>query len=114
MKRVIIFMCFILSGVLNAQDLLNIANAERESAKPRIVSETSESGLNIDVKWYRCFWNIDPSVRQISGNVTTLFTALQQGIDSVAFDLSVAMSVDSVIYHNARVNWYHVLDVITL
>jgi aminopeptidase N len=99
---------------LRADDLVTLPDAERDSHAGKHLRKATETGSYYDVKWYRCFWNIDPSVREISGNVTTLFTALQPGIDSVAFDLSVAMTVDSVIYHHARVNWYHVMDVLSI
>jgi aminopeptidase N len=73
-----------------------------------------QAGANYDVKWYRCWWNIDPAVRAISGNVTTLFSPVGQGLDSVSFELHQAMTVDSVLYHNNPVSWVHNSNIVTI
>ena len=68
-----------LTGLLQAQadfgadEIKDLAKSEREAKAMKFASVQSEVGSNYDVKWYRCWWNIDPAVFAISGNVTTLF-----------------------------------------
>ncbi len=62
---------------------------------------------NYDVKYYRCMWEVDPAVRYISGNVTTIFKITEPLADSVVFDLAEVMTVDSVRYHLHQIAWNH-------
>ncbi|MCX6268587.1 MAG: M1 family aminopeptidase [Bacteroidetes bacterium] len=120
MKNIVILICLIISGMLNAQvifnasDLSNIVKAEREAHTAKISPKHIEAASNYDVKWYRCCWNIDPAVKEISGNVTTLFTPEAAGLDSLVFDLATALFVDSVIYHHHAVAWNHASDLLTI
>lgn len=120
MKRIIGFIFLVVTGFLQAQvtfdknDLMTIAKAEQYSCSGKLCPVATEAATNYDVKWYRCWWNIDPSVREISGSVTTLFTAEKTGLDSLVFDLSQALTVDSVIYHLRKISWNHVSDQLTV
>jgi aminopeptidase N len=120
MKKAATFFCLIVTGFLQAQttinpyDLKTLASDERDAHAKEYFSVTGSATANYDVKWYRCWWNIDPSVREISGNVTTLFTPVGQGLDSLALDLSQDLSVDSVIYHNNPVVTRHAFNLLTI
>ena len=59
---------------------------------------------NYDVTYYRCHWNIDPAVNLVSGNITTYFKP-QSIIDSIQMDASISLSIDSVLYHNSKINF---------
>jgi len=59
---------------------------------------TNASTENFDINFYRCEWYIDPSVRAISGKVTSCFTIVS-ATDKIVFDLSDTLTVDSVTYH---------------
>jgi aminopeptidase N len=102
------------SGCLAAQssfdsvDLESIAKSESRAFRPLHLSPEDVSGY--DVKWYRCEWEIDPSVRYISGNVTTLFVALIPHLDSIVFDLDQALTVDSIKYHGQALHWVHLFN----
>jgi aminopeptidase N len=63
----------------------------------------SQSG-NYDVRYYRCCWNIDPAVNAISGSVTMYFMPLSS-LDSMQMDVSVSLTVDSVLYHQSKTNF---------
>jgi hypothetical protein len=102
------------SGLLHAQvdfsvgNLDDIALHEKNANAWKFSSVLDETGANYDVKWYRCWWNIDPAIRAISGNVTTLFAPVGQGLDSLTVELNTLLTVDSVLYHNNPLNWYHI------
>ena len=50
---------------------------------------------NFDVKYYRCQWEIDPSVRYIKGAVTIYFT-ITTASTSITLDLMNTLITDSV------------------
>lgn len=63
----------------------------------------SQSG-NYDVRYYRCCWNTDPAINAISGNITTYFMP-QSPLDSIQMDVSISLSIDSVLYHRSKINF---------
>jgi aminopeptidase N len=50
----------------------------------------------VNITFARCNWKVDPAIDSISGSVNYYFVP-SQNIDSISFDLSSAMLVDSVI-----------------
>jgi aminopeptidase N len=120
MNRALTFVCLLFAGLLqgqapfNADDLKAIALEERDAGARKIFPANRETSTNYDVKWYRCCWTIDPAIKEIAGNVTTLFTPVVQRLDSLAFDMNQALTVDSVIYHGSPAIWYHTSDLLTI
>jgi aminopeptidase N len=108
------------SGLLHAQEgldadeLADIVRYERDANAWKLSPVSVETGANYDVKYYRCWWNIDPAVRAISGNVTTLFAPVGVGLNSLSVDLHHLLTVDSVRYHDNPVNWEHNSDLVDI
>ena len=113
LKRTVLLVLLLVSVALQGQvtfrpgDLSYIAQAERDASTGKLLPRNHEATASYDVKWYRCRWNIDPAIREISGDVTTLFTPAGQEMDSLFFDLSDSLSVDSVRFHNIPASWEH-------
>ena len=59
---------------------------------------------NFDVNFYRCQWEVDPSLRYIKGNVTSYFT-VSAATNSITFDLSAVLRVDSIIFRGKKSNF---------
>ena len=121
MNKSLLFLFFMFSGLLQAQvtfrpDELNIiAKGEKDAFARRIMPGHRTTISAYDVSYYRCFWVVDPSVRQISGNVTVLFKPMQPGFDSLVLDMHQALTVESVFYHGQpAVNWLHSSDLLTV
>jgi aminopeptidase N len=120
MRKTTVLVLLMISALLHGQvtfnenDLMTIVKGERDSHAVKISPGAAETTSDYDVKWYRCFWDIDPSISKISGNVTTLFTPLQQDFDSLVLDLNQALTVDSVIYHHYPLSWYHSSDLLII
>ena len=120
MRTFAILFCMVVSGLLqgqvtfNDQDLETLAKREQDAYAGKLFPRHTERASNYDVRWYRCWWNIDPAVREISGNVTTLFVPGAPGLDSLVFDLNHALTVDSVRYHNQATPWLHAADLLTI
>lgn len=78
--------------------LVNMERKTHQYIEQRIVSTSSLSN-NYDIKYHRFDWQINPAVNLIQGSVTTYFVPVVSGFNEVDFDLSIALTVDSVRYH---------------
>ena len=120
MRKLVTLICLLVSGALSAQEIFDpgslatIAKSEQDAYSGNITGKSPGATSTYDVKWYRCYWNIDPAVKEISGNVTTLFTPVISGLDSLVFDLSQSLTVDSVTYHGLARSWNHTADLLTI
>ncbi len=63
-----------------------------------------------DIKYHRMHWNIDPAVHYISGSIVTYFEPTTSNFDTLNFDLSTALGVDSIIYHGTQLSSNHAAD----
>jgi aminopeptidase N len=120
MKTSVLLICFVVSIHLHAQvyfhddDLLTIAKGERDACFQKLFPREQYASTKYDIKYHRCYWQVDPAINYISGNITTLFTPLQPGFDSLVFDLTNMLSVDSVIYHHQSLFWSHTNDLLSI
>ena len=91
------------------RSLDDIVKAERQRHEVLMDFEASGVGLNYDVKYHRFEWKVDPSVRRISGAVTTYFKAIST-LSEIGFDLDNALKVDSVIHRRAKASFVQLSD----
>jgi aminopeptidase N len=117
MKKLFLFL--ILSGMSLAtmaqQDDTNYLQAvEKKGFKQKVAFIPSAIHNNYDVLYHRVFWKLDPSVKAISGSVASHFKTLTNDFSSVNFDLSVALTVDSVWYKNETTGFTHASDILTI
>lgn len=90
-----------------------LALKERPS---RIYTEGDEnrsgSSQNFKVNYYRCYWEIDPAVRYITGKVTVYYT-LTTAANFIKLDLSNSLQTDAV--SGSTVSGFtHTADVLTI
>ena len=83
------------------------ANAWKIS--PKLFSSTSD----YDIVYHRCSWQVNPAAVYIAGNIVTYFKPLVANFDSIKFDLSDSLTVDSVKYHSTALLFTHIGNVIT-
>ncbi len=111
MKYFILFSFILSSAIIQAQtpaievlkEMKSNALYEQQSAQnQRTVATASASSTNIDIKHYKCEWEIDPAVNYIKGKVTSTFLVLS-ATNTIVFDLSKVLSVDSVVYQNNKI-----------
>jgi aminopeptidase N len=76
----------------------NLLNEQNNS---RLLSGASD---NYDVKHYQCEWEIDPAILYIKGKITTTFITTN-AINSIIFDLSKVLLVDSVVYKGVKIGF---------
>src|SRR5688500_13940928 len=93
---------FISLAAFSQSPLDDIIKKERSGFRLEEAKILSVSSSNFDVKYYRCHWELDPAVRFISGSVTSHFTMLGNS-SSIIYDLTSALTVDSVVYHGSKI-----------
>lgn len=60
--------------------------------------------INIDLKYYRFEWNVDPNHDSISGIATSYFKT-NTSLNTLHYSLSTALTVDSVKYHGNKITF---------
>lgn len=83
----------------------------RQHVQPR-------NGLNSadnrsDIRYCRIHWTVDPAVRYIKGEVTTVFEPAET-LGSLDFDFSGALTMDSILYHGGSLSFVHSGDLLTV
>jgi len=89
-------------------DIINHTAAEQCSHnKQQLYASTTASyaGGNIDIKYHRMYWEINPAVSYIQGSVFTLFETTENNVNIITFELDTAMIVDSVFYHGQQISF---------
>ena len=102
-KNIFIWFFFIVHYLWAQQNFPTIIESERKSFLSSN-NVTCAVSSNYDVKYYRCRWNIDPSMAKVSGNITMFFLP-QSPVDSLQMDASITLSIDSVFYHAAKITF---------
>jgi aminopeptidase N len=65
---------------------------------------TPANGLNIDVKYYKCFWYINPANDSIMGKVSIVFTPKDQAVNQFTLDLANNMVVENARFRGQTVS----------
>ncbi len=91
------------------------ADTERPHKSKSKTTHPEGAANTYDYQYARCEWEIDPSVRFISGSVTTYFAPCQAGFTNIEFDMDSTLMVDSIIYRGNKVSYTrpsnYILDV---
>ncbi|MFI5203930.1 MAG: M1 family aminopeptidase [Flavobacteriales bacterium] len=94
--------------------LADIAKAEKNAHQHKISPERRSVGALYNITYHKCNWNINPAANFISGNILTHFQPLQVALDSLCFNLSDSLTVDSVKYHGNTIAFNHTADIVTV
>ncbi|MBK9049284.1 MAG: hypothetical protein IPL74_22280 [Bacteroidetes bacterium] len=93
---------------------MEIVKGEESAHAGKMTPNSLSATQGYDVKHYNCYWNVNPANNYISGYVTTTFVPVETTFDSLILDLTDALTVDSVIYHNLSLSFTHSSDIITI
>lgn len=105
-KRLFIFLlfgtklCAQTGNLCKAVD--DIATSERNFFQRTLSINRSQASSNFQVTYYRCVWDIDPSVRYIKGSVTSHFI-VNASSNSITYDLATQLTVDSIYFHGSKI-----------
>ncbi|MEO8112113.1 MAG: M1 family aminopeptidase [Ginsengibacter sp.] len=119
MKTCIFFILGFLSTAYGQQSkdyyksVNDIALAEGNAYSRLSLENATSASNNFDIKYYRCEWTVDPSLRYISGKVTSYFI-ITDATDNISFDLMDDLTVDSVRQSNTPISFNHVNNTVTV
>ncbi len=85
----------------------DIVSAEQNAAARILTGSSSPLTNSYDLRYHRLEWIVDPAINYIQGAVTSYFRPTVFGLDSIYFDLSDSLTVDSVHYHGLPVAFGH-------
>jgi len=104
LAAVIICVIFGLCELKAQQNILpQIIEREKRIAASRFdEQQTSVASNNFKVHFYECYWQVNPSVYYITGKVTAHFI-ITQSTNSIVFDLSHLLTVDSVFIRGQKI-----------
>jgi len=80
------------------QNIELISENEKKSHMQLMIPHQPLIVNNYDLKYHRFFWIVDPAKPYIGGSVTSYFIATQASMNSIQFELSSGMVVDSAVY----------------
>lgn len=117
MRKLFLLLLLVGSGVATMaqhNEAFNLYEVEKKSFKQKAAFIPSAIHNNYDILYHRVYWKLDPSVKAISGSVASHFKVLTNDFSTVHFDLSVALTVDSVWYKNVTTSFTHTSDILTI
>jgi aminopeptidase N len=85
----------------------NIAMSEKKAYQSKSPKSPVSIGSNYDVKYHRFKLYIDPDTLYIKGSVTTYFKTTKDTVSEINFELTLALTVDSVTNHNSKLSFSH-------
>lgn len=85
----------------NAESESLISSERRQYTTAHTATGSSVASSNFDVTYYRCYWQVQPSARFITGAVLTRFKTVG-AVSSITLDLYNSLTVDSVVYHGSN------------
>jgi len=103
-KRFFIGFLFLSQIIWAQSQLLSLLENEKKAFTAKTGLSSCAASANYNVTYYRCYWKIDPAVSAISGSVAMYFKALGN-LDSLQMDISISMTIDSVMFHGAKINF---------
>lgn len=83
------------------QDFEKMVEAEMKSASKKLNLAVNPNTLNYNITYHKLEFTVDPTVRAITGVVTTNFTALSN-MNSITFDLTSDLTVSTVKVNNTN------------
>ncbi len=97
----------VIADILSQDAIYQCSHTKQRSlakAFSKAAATPTFAGKNIDVKYHRAKWNINPNQSYISGSVYTQFSTIENNVSIITFELDTAMVVDSVLYHNSLIS----------
>lgn len=102
-----------LASAVSAQPTLHsIATAECKQNASRLTPPTVQAANTSNFIYQRCEWRVDPMVNYIEGKITTHFIP-NLPLPNIEFDLSVVLTVDSIVYNGNPLPFSHAFNILS-
>lgn len=102
MRRTTLVTILVLAFTVAQAQQQTCARAKRETLASTNSAAEAIAPSNCNLTYARCTWSVNPAIKYISGNVLYYFRPKNGGLNTLEFDLSNALKVDSVIYHQSK------------
>ena len=100
--------CSLFAQQYNPQEFTDLVEAEMKSGSKKLINNKGVAqGVNYDLKYHRCEWQVDPDTNYIAGNITSYFVPVISNFNEIYFDCSIALTVDSVLYQGNIMSFNH-------
>ena len=106
MKRILTVLILLSFFDVHAQDFDAIVEAETKSARKKVNFVKNVNTENYDLKYHRLFFDIDPSVSFIDGEVTSYYVA-KEDLSQVIFELDRSLTITKVLQRNINLPFNH-------
>ncbi len=97
-KTYLLLLCFSISLIFGQKSKTtssSIAEAEMKSAAALMNIEVNPNTLNYDITYHKLEFTINPTVKFVTGKITTTYTALSN-MNSITFDFANQLTVSSI------------------
>jgi len=114
MKNIFLILIFSFT-IAYSQDFKNFSDKPEYPCKHTNLDfkHATNSGQEIDLNYANIFWELYPDTHYIKGNILYQYKIIGN-TDTISFDLSSYLTVDSIIYHNNPISFNHENDIITI
>lgn len=119
LKTLLIFQVFLTLAAFSQQTQMHQGCEFCSKSKQKLYEQihkaksVKSAGSEIDIRYHRMHWTVNPHIRFIQGEVTTWFVALEN-VSEITFDLSDTLIVDSVVYNEANLSFSLATDVLSI
>lgn len=96
-----------------SQSILEISNLEKSRFINRVLTGVPEVDSNIDVKYYKIILDVRVNPNNLIGE-TTINGLILKSVDTIYFNFSNAMTVDSIKNNGSFISFNHYKDKITI
>lgn len=111
LSLIFLFLFLLFSCLIRAQQMSGMESCKQISQQEQQAWFKTQAPLtgaalnNYNVVYHRCYWEIDPSVNYIKGNIKTFFKPSTGNFNLLEFDLAANLTVDSITYHNSLLSF---------
>ena len=108
--NIILFLCLGLNAIAQENKLFISDKIALEESRNFLLKSNfveSQNNSRTNYIYQRMEWQVDPAIRYISGKVTTYFKSKTELLNTIEFNLSDSLTVDSVVIRNHSATFAH-------
>lgn len=100
--------------LFQSNQLYEIANAEKKANAFKINPAQQNLITDYKINYHLCRWQVNPAANYIKGAITTYFKPQSANFDTILFNMSDSLLIDSIIYHNISLTFSQSANVLSI